>query len=299
MLPAGTLLTVVSGEGGGPVPGARVTVPGRASSGSAGQASDTDALGQVALASDLPLSPTPEITVEAQGFLTRSTRIRASGDTRFTLWPASSQTGLDAAFTSTLVYSPSSCPAVNTGQAALIRMGDATRTATVVLDQTLQDAEAREAHIEAVAILNATLGGGVTYVFATAPPASGVVFTSELNPQHPTCSAGSEPHRAAASVSLANNEITGGRIAFCSVDAARNVRLVLHELGHTWGLRHSSSEADAMFCTSGRPSRFAAREALAMALMRQRRPGNTWPDSDSALGLALEAGATLEFACGG
>jgi hypothetical protein len=60
--------------------------------------------------------------------------------------------------------------------------------------------------------------------------------------------------------------------------------MVAHELGHTVGLRHSSVSSEVMYAyyTGSKVVTFGSREVLTMALMAQRRGGNTWPDNDRA-----------------
>jgi hypothetical protein len=181
---------------------------------------------------------------------------------------------------SALVYSNSTCPAQNTGRAGLIRIMSSIGEARVSFTGSLADSRAQLAHERAIARLNALLGGSPQFVFASGVPAGRGVFTVEIDPTHSTCTAGPEPFRASASVSLTNGQITGGRLTYCTVDAARSERLVLHELGHAVGFRHSPSPADVMYCTTGRPADFSPRERLTVSLMKQRRPGNRWPDSD-------------------
>ena len=78
------------------------------------------------------------------------------------------------------------------------------------------------------------------------------------------------------------------------------MNLVLHELGHTLGLYHSSSTADVMYCSSGRPFNFSPRETLTMKLVRQRRTGNRWPDNDrmASSPASLHSGDREVIACG-
>jgi hypothetical protein len=295
---SGTVVTVRSGETDQAVSGATVSLSGRSPAGEFSASLTTDAAGRFVLDRSVFRSPLPLLEVTAPGFLVRSTLLRPDEAT-LTLWPAASGTGLDETFSSTTLYSASACPAVNTGQAVLRRLGASTGVIQVSFGPTLQDAAAEAAHRQALARLNDAIGGGPRYEFSAAPGA-GPSFVAEIDPAAATCTAGPEPLRAATFVNLANGYISGGRLVYCTVAAARSITLVLHELGHTYGLRHSSSTSDVMFCSSGRPGTFSARERLVMSLMRQRRAGNQWPDNDrqATAGFGVGTGEAEVTACG-
>lgn len=59
-------------------------------------------------------------------------------------------------------------------------------------------------------------------------------------------------------------------------------RLMLHNLGHSFGLMYSPDESDRMNYNwwKRRQDDFSLREVLTMKLMLQRRAGNRWPDND-------------------
>jgi hypothetical protein len=261
----------------------------------------TNAQGQVTIDRDLLLTPQPALKITAAGFLERNTLIRNTADVSFTLWPTANASGLDETLTSTLVYSPSTCPAVNSGLSLMRRLGTATKRVTVTFGPTLQDASAQATHVLALQRLNQASGGTNAYTFVSETTAEDtVVFIADLNPNAATCTAGPEPLRASTSYTLVNGEISGGRLTYCTVDAARNLPLVLHEIGHTYGMNHSPLQSDVMYCTSGRPSLFSVREQLAMKLMRQRRSGNRFPDDDRLTTTALAtAPGAVTIECGG
>jgi hypothetical protein len=281
------------------VSGASVAISGESPSGRYTQTYATDSAGELLLDRQTLLSPAPAVDVVAPAFVTRNTLLRSEAETRFSLWPKTSPTGLDEDVSATLVYSPSSCPAQSTGAATMRRVSSSVRLALVGFAAGLQDQTAEDVHRTAIGRLNSAIGGAVTYDFSTTRPATGVFFSIQIDATDSTCSAGSEVTRAAAYLTLTNGEITGGRLVYCTLVAARDFRLVLHELGHTYGLYHSSSTRDVMYCTVGRPPEFSAREALVMSLMRQRRSGNRWPDDDRLAAAPLGARETFLITCSG
>jgi hypothetical protein len=238
------------------------------------------------------------LTVSANGFLVRTTIFRPD-ETTLSLWPTTSPTGLDEAFSSTVVYSAPTCPVVNNGQAILRKVPAALGAVRVSFEPSLQDAAAEAAHRQAISRLNTALVGAPQYEFA-ASAGAGVSFTAGIDPNAATCTAGPELFRAATFLNTSNGNIVGGRLIYCTVEAARSVPLVLHELGHSFGLRHSASTGDVMYCSSGRPSSFSPRETLVMKLMGQRRSGTQWPDNDRQAAGPLAHGGrhTDVFACG-
>jgi Matrixin len=294
----GTVLSLRSAETDQPVAGAAISLSGQSPVGAFSRTFTSDAAGQFTLDRTVLLSPTPLVEVTAAGFVTRSTLLRQD-ETTLTLWPASSSTGLDEDFSSTAVYSASACPAVNTGLSPLRRASASVETIQVTFGTSIQDDAAQAAHQLAISRLNTAIGGALRYEL-TAAPASGVSFVAEIDPNHATCTAGAEPLRAATELTSNNLTVIGGRLVYCSVNAARSATLVLHELGHTLGLYHSSSTSDVMYCSSGRPAQFSPRERLVMRLARQRRPGNRWPDNDrqASAPLAFGASGTQIIMCG-
>jgi hypothetical protein len=277
-IPAGTTLQINSGETGNPVAGASFAIDGMTPSGPFSTTYVSGPGGTFVLDREALLSPPATLRIEGAGFLIRQTLLRSPADTTLTLWPRNGSAGLDEAFTSTLVYSTATCPAANTGASALRRLALSAPLVAIAFGSTLQDAGARSTHQAAAARLNQALEGAFTY--SVSASGGSVVFTAGVDPSAATCTGGPETLRAATTLFLTNGEVSGGTLTYCSVPAARNLRLVLHELGHTFGLRHSSSTEDVMYCTSPRPDAFSAREVLAMRLMRQRRSGNRFPDDD-------------------
>ena len=288
-MPAGTVVSLRSGETDQPVAGASVTLSAQSSAGPFNTVFTSDAAGQFALDRAVSLSSTPLLDVSAPGFLVRTTILR-SDETTISLWPSSSGTGLDEDFSSTAAYSASACPAVNTGASVLRRTPSSVRTINVSFGDSIQDQAAETAHQQAIARLNDATGGVPAYQF-TSGVAGGVPVVAEIDPNNSTCSTGVGPLRATVALTTANGEILSGRMVYCSLGAARSLELVLHELGHTLGLYHSSSTADVMYCAPGRPQVFSSRERLLMRLSRQRRAGNRWPDNDRSASSLLSGGA--------
>jgi hypothetical protein len=283
----GTIFSLRSGETDQPVASASISLSAQSSSGPFNAVYTSNAAGQFVLDRAVLLSSTPLLDVSAAGFLVRTTILR-SDETTISLWPSSSPTGLDDVFSSTVAYSPSACPAVNSASSVLRRTPSSVTTVSVSFDSSIQDQAAETAHQQAIARLNDATGGMPAYQFTTGP-GGGVPMVAELDPNNATCATGDGPLRATVVLTTANGEIVSGRMVYCSLGAARSVELVLHELGHTLGLYHSSSTADVMYCSTGRALAFSSRERLLMRLMRQRRAGNRWPDNDRTASSALSS----------
>lgn len=95
---------------------------------------------------------------------------------------------------------------------------------------------------------------------------------------------------AYTSLTVQSGEIVGGQVVYCGLDVART-STVTHELGHTFGLRHSPDERDlmaAIYQPGLVRTEFSGRETLTMGLMMERRGGNRFPDNDRD----VPAGAT-------
>jgi hypothetical protein len=254
-------------------------VTGQSSSGAFTATYTSDASGQFQLDRAVLPSPTPQLDIRADGFLERLTLLR-TGDTTETLWPSSSTTGLDENFTETIVYSPSGCPTASTGQASLRKAVSTAGSVEVSFGSTLQDATARSVVQGAIARLNGALGGAPTYELTSSPSANAISFVANVDSSDASCVNDGLLHAVTFLTFAPGGNINGGRLAFCTLPAAQLPDLVLHELGHTVGLYHSSSTSDVMYCSGGRPQDFSARERLAMKLMRERRTGTKWPDDD-------------------
>ena len=276
---AGTAFTVRSGETDEAVAGATITLAAVSPAGAFTTSYTTDGAGQFRLDRTVLLSTQPLLDITAPGFLARATLLRQE-EPALTLWPSSSQTGLDEGFSSTIAYSSSSCPAVSTGQASLRKLPSSATRAQIVLSDALREATGVEAAQQlAITRLNLALGDGPQFELATTAAAGGLTFAAELDPTNSTCVDDGLLH-AVTQLNLNGLNVVGGRIVYCSIGAARSATLSLHELGHATGLYHSASTSDVMYCSSGRPANFSSRERLVMRLARQRRSGNRWPDND-------------------
>ena len=267
-IPAGTVITLVSGETDQPVAGASVTVTG--------VTQQTDGSGQVALSGSASLNAPFDIA--APGFLDRQTLLRAPTATRFTLWPRTSPTGLDESYTSTLVYTDVGGADVTPGAGALLRLRPALQPFVLPSAEIRSDPAALAAHQEAINAIAGATQGQLVYALVSERPASGAVFETSVDASDNECTGGT---RAYTAFTPRNNEISSGRIVFCSADVART-STVTHELGHTFGLQHSPDPRELMHAFFGRNrnASFSDREALTMRLMLQRRGGNRFPDND-------------------
>ena len=263
------VLTIVSGETQSPVAGARVLV--------AGEVYSSDASGRVFLR-----LTSSDLDIEATGYLDRQTLLFSD---RFTLWPRSSPTGLDEDSTARLVYG-CAAPGCPGGGEPLMRLP---RGAAVLVPsgELRADRRAVEALEEGARRLSSAAEGEITLdVAANAQPGVALV-TVHVDGRDPVIlavGAGAVTRREVT----ARSEIVRASIAFRTLELARRLPLVLHELGHVYGLSHSGRAGDVMWTGPEIYLRddYSPRERLAIALMLQRFPGNRLPDDDRAVHVA-------------
>jgi len=218
------------------------------------------------------------VDVSAPGFLPRQTLVR-TGETRLLLWPDSST--LPADYSRSLVYTvmPASRGVLEV-LSSMRRLPMRVRTVAVTPSSSIQgDAEAIDAHRAAIEALNsATAALGVTYRLGGAGDLN---VPTRVDPSATLCV--EHTARAFADIWLSTgNEVARAEITFCTTSISATAGTIVHELGHTFGLRHSLDPHDTMYpsAQSSRLSAPTAREVLTMSLMRARRPGTQWPDND-------------------
>ncbi len=275
--PAAAAFTVVSGETGATVPGARVVVNGIEHV--------ADGQGRVTAAAGLP--PSALVDIVAPGFFDRQTQISRGGSpAQFTLWPREGADGLTEHVTAELVYTTAALDEERViGAEPLRRWAAGVARVEVVYQGSGDDAQfidfgarARDAQRAALDEINRANGSLIYAESAGGPPAPGAGrVAARIFPQYSVCQ---DPRGFAALATVADGEIFTATITYCSVRSAESASTSAHELGHTFGLRHSSNRADVMFPISGHPASFTARESTLMALMLQRRGGNRFPDND-------------------
>jgi Matrixin len=269
--PEGTVLSVVSGETQDPVSGAKVVV--------AGTPRLTDADGKVAVAA---AAEGATVDVEAEGFLTRQTLVRY-GETRLSLWPE--REWLSERYTQKLVYT-SSTAVDSESPVPLICLPPKVRTLSLQpSDSERADRKAMDAHATAAESFNLTAQGRVTF---SVDGAADMTVPTRIDPADEYCQS---EWSALTRLWASTKEVTRAEIVFCSEKPSRLWQPILHEMGHVYGLRHSSSPFDVMYpiyngylmtrygyarYTHG----FTYPEEVTMALIFQRRGGNVWPDND-------------------
>jgi hypothetical protein len=234
------------------------------------------------------------VDASASGFLERRTLFRSS---LLSLWPKVSPTGLDEEYSARLVYNCSEATCPSAGQPlARILHGP---VFVVPSAEIRSDPEALETHEQAAALMTAATGGDVMFTVADSAPRGAVRVSTWIDPSDAVLL-----QLGAAGVTRRQIDgraaITGATVALRSLELARRLPLLLHELGHTFGLGHSPRIGDVMW--NGPElydlGDFSPRERLAVGLMLQRSPGNRFPDSDDGVVAGNSRPRTLVLACG-
>jgi len=275
------VLTFLSGETQMPVASAVVQVDGRRYM--------TDPEGRVTIES--ALHPYTPLDVEAPAFFLRRAHARTD---RFTLWPTWSPTGLDEEYTARLVYN---CAGGDSAGDPLMRVVTGPVFVTPASDLLADDA-ARSSHMDAVDLISAATRGAVTFSVTAAAPAGGIAVSTWVNPRDAAIV--SMGAAAVTRRSLGHHgEVVEASIVFRSLTLARRLPLVLHELGHVFGLGHSPRSGDVMWNGPElyETTDFSPRERLAIDLMLQRLPGNRFPDSEETVVYTAAARAETLAVC--
>ena len=264
--PAGTTVELVDGGAGqtvsAPIVVAGATVPAGAPLASAASEGAT-------------------VDVSVSGFLPRQTIVR-TGETRLVLWPDSAT--LPGDYTRSLVYTSGAASPGSEILDALRRLPSRLRSVAVMPSAGIQsDPDAMDAHRAAIDGINgATVPIGVTYRLGGN---GDLAVPTNVDAADSACA--ERTTRAVTRMWLSGtNEITRAEIVFCGTAIAATLGTVVHELGHTMGLRHSLDRNDTMYPFAGslRSPTLTSREALTMSLMRTRRSGTLWPDNDRDAG---------------
>jgi hypothetical protein len=288
-------ISVVSGETGQPVAGARLVISGSEHA--------SDARGEARFQS-FAGSPTL-LDIVAPGFLDRQTTLDREPSGRFTLWPRTAPYELDEAYTSRLVYTSAGGGSITgAGELPMLRWKPGLTSIDVVYlgpeDHPSYRPFAANAllqHAVAVGEMNAAIGGAIRY--GQPRPGEDVAAAGTVRlllfPEDPGCADAD----TWAFVRVFSYEISHPVVTFCDKDAASDASAVLHELGHTFGLQHSGHPRDVMHpAMTGRDaSSMSVRERLTMRMMLQRGAGNRFPDNDRAAFGAAAAQAPKTIRC--
>jgi hypothetical protein len=267
---AGTTLTVFSGADDRPVPAAIVRI--------AGQELRTDASGEIRFATAVDVGVM--LSIDAEGFFQRRTRLRTLQDLHVGLWPRETPSiGVTEEYTRRLVYGSGGGPTV----LPLRRLAPAITHVTLLPDAAVRAVPETMSDLRAAAA-RATAATGVSFGVDSRAPGAAVVEVQA--PGNEPCG----PNvRACIGLDYSGLEITGGRMSFAFEQkdlAYWGMDSILHELGHLFGLHHSGRRGDLMdVSTAARRDRadFTPAEYRSLRLLFQRRAGNLFPDDDAAL----------------
>jgi hypothetical protein len=224
----------------------------------------------------LSAAPTVGSVIEASapGFLTRATTYRSGS--AFTLWEIPA--GADANFVRQLVYNRPGTPET-------LWRPSASAVTIQLTGDLAADPDVRAAHLQAVTMATQMTGARVTFLIGSSIAASGVI-SMVLNPTSPSA--------ATTFVTQTRGNITGGRVEYSNLAAARNPRVVAHELGHILGFGHAPS---GLMCPSAcGVDNVSPLDQGVFISMWQRIPGTTPMDDDRAAS-AASADATVAIRC--
>ena len=283
---------VFSGDSASPVSGARVVIGGASYT--------SDARGFVYLKT-VPEAAAP-VEIFADGFLERRTTFGRRGADRFTLWPRANAAGLDEQFTKEIVYTSSNLGVTDPPLAAdpmrrwspditrveVVRLGPEDDARYLAFSDTVM---AR--HRQAIAEMNISNGNRIVYGDPREGDDAATPGTLRLRifPEYPGCVSSPTTDGITTVDGLT---LRAPIITYCR--ATPGLGLIVHELGHTFGLRHTASASDVMYRSSIRVSSFSPRERTTLVMLTQRAAGNRFPDTDPP-GLTAASRRSEDIAC--
>ncbi len=213
------------------------------------------------------------VDVVAPNSLPHQTKVRRLGSETIYPWPV--RPGFDEHFSRELVYL--------WNQSIELPLMRPEGTVYVKLSPELAgSSEVRRVYEQAANVLTAATEGQIPFVVSDNPPQGAIVFDILVD-----TSVGG----GLTNIVNRGGSIVGGDIRYRDAQAAASY-VVLHELGHAFGLHHITQYGVMSQSVPPELGDFTSAEKLGIRMMMLRRPLNQWPDNDRGFSAATAQSRT-------